>query len=71
MSEHREEHIDLCAGYALGSLDEADLERIDQHLAEGCEHCEAALADFSTAHSFMKLPVMDRCITRLLPVSAI
>lgn len=47
MSEHREEHIDLCAGYALGSLDAEDRQRLEEHLARGCESCEAALADFS------------------------
>ena len=49
VSEHREEHIDLCAGYALGSLDEADRETLERHLASGCAACEAALADFSNA----------------------
>lgn len=47
MSEHREEHIDLCAGYALGSLDADDRRRLEEHLTRGCEVCEAALADFS------------------------
>ena len=49
MIEHREEYIDLCAGYALGSLDEADRKRLEQHLDAGCETCEQALADFSAA----------------------
>jgi anti-sigma-K factor RskA len=49
VSEHREEHLDLCAGLALGSLDPKDRERIERHLAEGCEVCAAALADFSSA----------------------
>ena len=49
MSEHREEHLDLCAGYALGSLTEADRRRLDEHLAGGCPICESALADFSAA----------------------
>ena len=49
MSEHREEHLDLCAAYALGSLDEADRKRLDEHLAGGCRVCEAALGDFSAA----------------------
>ena len=49
MSEHREEHIDLCAAYSLGTLGEADRERLDQHLAGGCGPCEAALAEFSAA----------------------
>jgi anti-sigma-K factor RskA len=49
VSEHRDEHLDLCAGYALGSLDAADRQRLEAHLAEGCRVCEAALADFSAA----------------------
>ncbi len=47
MSLHRDEYIDLCAGYALGSLDEGDRARLERHLAEGCEACEKALQDFS------------------------
>ncbi len=47
MSEHRDEHLDLCAGYALGSLDAADRQRLEAHLAEGCPVCQAALGDFS------------------------
>ncbi|HTM57759.1 MAG TPA: anti-sigma factor [Candidatus Udaeobacter sp.] len=47
MSEHRDEYLDLCAGYALGALDDADRRRLEAHLAEGCAECEAALADFS------------------------
>jgi anti-sigma-K factor RskA len=49
VSEHRDEHIELCAGYSLGSLDEADRERLELHLAGGCEPCEAALAELSAA----------------------
>ena len=47
MSPHREEHIDLCAAYALGGLEEADRVRLERHLAEGCLICEEALAEFS------------------------
>lgn len=47
MSEHRPEHLDLCAGLALGSLDPADRRVLEEHVASGCEVCEAALADFS------------------------
>ena len=47
MSLHRDEHLDLCAGYALGALDEADRVRLDRHLSEGCAHCERALQDYS------------------------
>jgi len=49
VSEHREEHLDLCAGYALGSLSEADRRTLEAHLAEGCPTCEAALQDFGAA----------------------
>ncbi len=49
MSEHREEQLDLCAGYALGCLSEEDRLRLEEHLAGGCSACEAALADFSQA----------------------
>ena len=49
MSEHRPEFIDLCAGWALGSLDENDRRRFEEHLAGRCSECEAALADFSAA----------------------
>lgn len=47
MTQHRDEHIDLCAGYALGSLDEADRRRLEEHLHAGCPACDAAIADFS------------------------
>jgi anti-sigma factor RsiW len=49
VSEHREEHLDLCAAYALGTLDEAGRRELEAHLAEGCPQCEAALADFGAA----------------------
>lgn len=49
MSEHRDEHIELCAGWALDSLDPADRARLEAHLAEGCAACERALADFAAA----------------------
>ena len=49
MSEHRDEHIDLCAAQALGTLSDEDRRRLEAHLAEGCRECEAALADFSAA----------------------
>jgi len=47
MSDHREEHVDLCAGYALGSLDEPDRRRLEEHLTGGCDACAAALTRFS------------------------
>jgi len=49
MSEHRLEHLDLCAEWALGTLSADDRRKLDEHLAGGCVECEAALADFSAA----------------------
>jgi len=49
MSGHRDEHLELCAGYALGSLGDEDRRILERHLAEGCPECEAALADFSSS----------------------
>ena len=49
MSEHRLEHLDLCAEWALGTLSPEDRRKLDEHLAGGCVECEAALADFSAA----------------------
>jgi anti-sigma-K factor RskA len=43
VSAHRPEHLDLCAGYALGSLDAGDRDVLEAHLAEGCGECEAEL----------------------------
>ena len=47
MSQHRDEHLDLCAASVLGCLDEADRSRLEAHLAEACPVCEGALRDFS------------------------
>jgi len=44
---HREEHLDLCAARALGSIDEADRLEIERHLADGCPECERAIAELS------------------------
>jgi anti-sigma-K factor RskA len=49
VSSHRDQDIDLCAGYALGCLDAADRNRAEEHLASGCPLCQAALAEFSDA----------------------
>lgn len=53
MIPHREEHFDLCAGYALGSLSESDRLELERHLQGGCSACEAALADFSAATTLL------------------
>jgi anti-sigma-K factor RskA len=49
VSEHREEFLDLCAGYALRNLDDADRQRLEEHLAGRCATCEEALAGFAEA----------------------
>ena len=49
MSHHTDEHLDLCAGYALGTLDDVSRRRLEEHLREGCAECEAALRDFGVA----------------------
>ncbi len=49
MIPHREEHLDLCAAYALGNLEPAARAELEAHLESGCAECEAALADFSSA----------------------
>jgi anti-sigma-K factor RskA len=47
VSAHREEHLDLCAARALGSIGEADRLELERHLAEGCPECERALLELS------------------------
>lgn len=49
MIPHRDEHLDLCAAYAVGSLDPEAKAELEAHLESGCEKCEAALADFGSA----------------------
>jgi anti-sigma-K factor RskA len=49
MSPVHEPFGDLAATYALGALDGEDLVRFRAHVAEGCEECERALADFGEA----------------------
>jgi len=53
MSGHRDEMIELCAAYALGTIDERDRKRLLAHLAEGCADCEAALRDFGYAATLL------------------
>lgn len=47
MSAHRDEHLDLVAARALGSIGEADRLELERHLAEGCPECERALLELS------------------------
>jgi anti-sigma-K factor RskA len=49
VSGHRDEHLDLCAAWALGCIDELDRVRLEQHLESGCHTCEEAMAGFASA----------------------
>lgn len=53
MSAHRDMHLELCAGYALGSLDELDRRALEAHLAEGCAICDQELAALTEAASML------------------
>ena len=43
MSKHRDGHLELCAAYVLGALDDADRRELEGHLETGCEVCEREL----------------------------
>jgi anti-sigma-K factor RskA len=47
VSAHRDEHLDLVAARALGSIGEADRLELERHLVEGCPECERALQEYS------------------------
>jgi len=49
VSAHRDEHLDLCAALATGSIEETDRLELERHLAQGCAECERALREFSEA----------------------
>ena len=49
MSRHSDEHLDLCAEYALGTIDDVSRRRLEEHLRAGCRECEAAMRDFGVA----------------------
>jgi hypothetical protein len=44
VSESHEAYLELCAGKALDVLDPKDRAAFEEHLADGCSQCEAALA---------------------------
>ena len=53
MSAHRDEHLELCAGYVVGALSDDDRRALETHLAEGCALCDAELDRLSHgAHVF-------------------
>jgi len=43
-----DDHLELAALYALGSLDETDRVAFEAHLDAGCAECDTALADYGT-----------------------
>jgi len=43
VNPHREEHLELCAGYVLGNLTEAEVAELEAHLKEGCGLCETEI----------------------------
>src|SRR5436190_24330522 len=49
VSRHNDEHLDLCAEYALGTIDDVSRRRLEEHVREGCAECEVALRDFGVA----------------------
>jgi anti-sigma-K factor RskA len=49
VSAHRNEYLELCAGYAVGGLEEHERRELETHLAEGCAICEAELERLSRA----------------------
>ena len=44
MSRHRPEHLELCAAWVTGSIDEADRLELEAHLAGGCELCDREIS---------------------------
>ncbi|HEY3216751.1 MAG TPA: anti-sigma factor [Candidatus Eisenbacteria bacterium] len=47
MIPHRDEHLDLCAGFVLDVLDASDRAALEAHLAEGCPTCQAEIERLS------------------------
>src|SRR2546428_1923178 len=43
VTPHREELLELCAGYALGNLTEPEKGTLEEHLKAGCPTCEAEI----------------------------
>ena len=49
MSAHRPDHLDLCAGFVLGALNDADRREFAEHRAVGCAVCEAEIVRLEQA----------------------
>jgi anti-sigma-K factor RskA len=43
VSPHKDEHLELCAGYVLGNLSEDERRMLEAHLEEGCAVCEVEI----------------------------
>jgi len=43
VSPHKDDHLELCAGYVLGNLAEDERRALEAHLEEGCAVCEVEL----------------------------
>jgi anti-sigma-K factor RskA len=60
VSQHREEHLELCAGSVLSDLSESEARELEAHLDEGCPTCDAELSRLSRgarALAFMAPPL--------------
>jgi anti-sigma-K factor RskA len=53
MSIHQERHLELAAGWVLGSLDPLEALEFEAHLAEGCDTCRAELARLEGAATLL------------------
>jgi anti-sigma-K factor RskA len=60
VSQHRDEHLDLCAALVLGVLDDAGRAELEAHLASGCERCAAELRELSGGATVLALSVPQR-----------
>jgi hypothetical protein len=49
MKDHLDAHVTLCAGHAVGCLDDHERRHLVEHLALGCESCATILEDFRRA----------------------
>lgn len=50
---HTDEDLDALAAYSLGLLEEADRQRLDEHLSHGCGECEAQLRELEETAACM------------------
>ncbi len=48
MSDHRPDHLDLCASYALGALEGPSLKEFERHLESGCPDCSTELESYAS-----------------------